>query len=73
MEESIVPGTAGKPVASASSSQSAGNGTGGKKKLSYLEAREFAGIEAAVEAAEDKLQAAREKIEQPRWRPMRRS
>jgi ATP-binding cassette subfamily F protein uup len=38
---------------------------GGKKKLSYLEAREFAAIEAKVEAAEDRLQAAREKIEDP--------
>jgi len=37
----------------------------GKKKLSYLEAREYAGIEAAVEAAEDKLQAARAKVEDP--------
>ena len=37
----------------------------GKKKLSYLEAREYAGIEAAVEAAEDRLQAARETLEDP--------
>ncbi len=37
----------------------------GKKKLSYLEAREYAGIEAAVEAAEDRLQKAREMIEDP--------
>ncbi len=36
-----------------------------KKKLSYLEAREFAGIETAVDAAEERLQAAREKIEEP--------
>jgi len=35
----------------------------GKKKLSYLEAREFAGIEAQVEAAETRLQAAREAME----------
>lgn len=32
----------------------------GKKKLSYLEAREFAGIEAAIEAAEERLQTARQ-------------
>ena len=50
------------PVAVKGSNGSSG---GGKKKLSYLEAREFAGIEAAVEAAEDRLQAAREKIEEP--------
>jgi ATP-binding cassette subfamily F protein uup len=33
--------------------------------LSYLEAREFAGIEAAVEAAEERLQNARHTIEDP--------
>ena len=37
----------------------------GKKKLSYLEAREFAGIEAAVEVAEERLQRARHTIEDP--------
>ena len=63
VEESIVPGTTGKAVASTTSPSAPP--AGGKKKLSYLEAREFAGIEAAVEAAEEKLQAAREKIEQP--------
>jgi ABC transport system ATP-binding/permease protein len=62
VEESIVPGGAGKPVASTSAASSPGSG---KKKLSYLEAREFAGIEAAVEAAEDRLQAARAKVEDP--------
>ncbi|HZY64024.1 MAG TPA: ABC-F family ATP-binding cassette domain-containing protein [Edaphobacter sp.] len=35
----------------------------GKKKLSYLEAREFAGIETAIEAAEEKLQTARQTME----------
>ncbi len=63
VEESIVPGETGKAVASAA--PAAQEKAGGKKKLSYLEAREFAGIEAAVEAAEDRLQAAREKIEDP--------
>jgi ATP-binding cassette subfamily F protein uup len=58
--ESIAPGAAGTAVVA----QAAGPaGTGGKKKLSYLEAREYAGIEAAVEAAEDRLQAAREMLE----------
>jgi ATP-binding cassette subfamily F protein uup len=64
IEESIVPGqtgTAASPAAAATN----GASSGGKKKLSYLEAREFAGLEAAVEAAEDRLQAAREKIEEP--------
>jgi ATP-binding cassette subfamily F protein uup len=42
------------------------NGNAGvKKRLSYLEAREFAGIEAEVDAAEERLQAAREAIEDP--------
>src|SRR6201747_151289 len=45
VEEAIAPETTGKAVASATSS--AAPATGGKKKLSYLEAREFAGIEAA--------------------------
>ena len=61
VEEAIAPGAAGKAVASAV----AASPVTGKKKLSYLEAREFAGIEAQVEAAEDRLQAARELIEQP--------
>ncbi len=39
--------------------------TSGKKKLSYLEAREFAGIEDQVEAAEVRLQAARLTLESP--------
>jgi len=61
VEEAIAPGATGKAVASATSA--AAPAAGGKKKLSYLEAREFAGIEAAVEAAEDRLQAAREMME----------
>ena len=59
VEEAIAPGAAGKAVASAVPVAPAV----GKKKLSYLEAREFAGIEAQVEAAEDRLQAAREAME----------
>lgn len=51
------------PVAAAAAS--GGTSLGGKKKLSYLEAREFAGIEAAVDAAEERLQAAREAIDDP--------
>jgi ATP-binding cassette subfamily F protein uup len=54
------------PVAKAVASvPAAALGTGGKRKLSYLEAREFAGIEAAVEAAEERLQRARHAIEDP--------
>ena len=58
---SIAPGAAGTAVAGASVILPPA--TGGKKKLSYLEAREFAGIEAAVDAAEDRLQAAREMLD----------
>jgi ATP-binding cassette subfamily F protein uup len=63
VEEAIAPGATGKAVASVSAASLPS--AGGKKKLSYLEAREFAGIEAAVEAAEDRLQSAREAIEDP--------
>jgi ATP-binding cassette subfamily F protein uup len=38
---------------------------GGKKKLSYLEAREFTAIEHKVEASDARLAAARERVEQP--------
>ncbi len=63
VEDAIAPGAAGKAVASVPASAAANSG--GKKKLSYLEAREFAGIETAVEAAEDRLQKARETMEDP--------
>ena len=36
-----------------------------KKKLSYLEAREFAGIEQRVEESDAKLAAARERVASP--------
>jgi ABC transport system ATP-binding/permease protein len=58
---SIAPGAAGTGVSAASSAPA---GVGGKKKLSYLEAREYAEIEAAVDAAEERLQAARERLEE---------
>jgi ATP-binding cassette subfamily F protein uup len=61
VEEAIAPGATGKSVASSTSS--AAPAAAGKKKLSYLEAREYAGIEAAVEAAEERLQAARDLME----------
>jgi len=65
VEEAIAPGAAGVAVSPAAVSTSSNGTSGGKKKLSYLEAREYAGIEAAVEAAEDRLQRAREVIEDP--------
>ncbi len=39
--------------------------TGAKKKLSYLEAREFAAIEERVEASDERLAAARARVEDP--------
>ena len=62
VEEPVAPGAAGRAVDSPAPVIAEG---GAKKKLSYIEAREFAGIEAAVEAAEDRLQQARETIEDP--------
>ena len=41
------------------------SGAGGKKKLSYLEQREFDGIEARVEAADARLAAAHDRIADP--------
>jgi ABC transport system ATP-binding/permease protein len=65
VEEAIAPGATGRAL-SAAVPAAAGNGnSGAKKKLSYLEAREYAGIEAEVEAAEARLQMAREAIEDP--------
>ncbi len=60
LEAPIVPGQTGtaagpEPVVTAASA--------GKKKLSYLEAREYSGIEAAVDAAEERLQMARESLD----------
>jgi ATP-binding cassette subfamily F protein uup len=39
--------------------------TGSKKKLSYIEQREFDGIEARVDAADTRLHAARERVDNP--------
>ncbi len=64
VEDAVAPGATGKAVASGGGA--VGNGaSGGKKKLSYLEAREYAGIEALVDAAEERLQAARDVLDDP--------
>ncbi len=65
LEEPIAPGTTGKAIAPEASAAGKPPVSVGKKKLSYLEAREYAGIESAVEAAEERLQAARTKVEDP--------
>ncbi len=46
-------------------SQKPDTNSGTKKKLSYLEAREFAAIEQRVEEADARLNAARERVEDP--------
>ena len=55
------------PVAAATASSDAGqqNATSKKKKLSYLEAREFATIEQKVEDSDARLAAARARMEDP--------
>jgi ATP-binding cassette subfamily F protein uup len=49
---------AAKPAAQASANST-------KKKLSYLEAREFATIERRVEVSDERLAAARDRVEDP--------
>jgi ATP-binding cassette subfamily F protein uup len=51
--------------ANANSTNSTNSANSAKKKLSYLEAREFAAIELRVEASDARLAAARDRIEQP--------
>ena len=55
------------PEEKAAEASSNGNGAkgSGKKKLSYLEAREYEGIEAAVDKAEERLNAARDMLDEP--------
>jgi len=55
---------AGQKAASSAASPS-GAGAGSKKKLSYLEAREYAAIEARVEVSDARLEAARDRVEDP--------
>ena len=51
--------------AKANSAQKAVATTGGKKKLSYMEQREFDGIEARVEAADALMEAAHDRLADP--------
>ncbi len=51
--------------ATATPRQQAASPQTGKKKLSYLEAREYATIEDKVQAAEDRLNAARDLLDEP--------
>ena len=60
VEEAITP----SPGSASASANGSTNGTG-KKKLSYLEAREYASIEQKVEDAETRLNAARDVLDDP--------
>jgi ATP-binding cassette subfamily F protein uup len=66
LEQKDAPPTEEKPVRKADQPKPAQSvAAPGKKKLSYLEAREFAGIEERVEAAEARLDAARSRVSDP--------
>ncbi len=60
VEEAIAP----SPGSASASTNGSTNGTG-KKKLSYLEAREYASIEQKVDEAETRLNAARDVLDDP--------
>ena len=53
------------PEPKANPANSANNANSAKKKLSYLEAREFAAIEVRVEVSDARLAAAHERVENP--------
>jgi ATP-binding cassette subfamily F protein uup len=59
----------GRKADGSSSGQRSGSesasGSGSKKKLSYLEAREFAAIEKRVEVSDERLAKARDRVEEP--------
>jgi ATP-binding cassette subfamily F protein uup len=55
----------GKPEQKASVVNATASAATAKKRLSYLEAREFATIEERVEASDARLAAARERVEEP--------
>jgi ATP-binding cassette subfamily F protein uup len=67
MEEGEEPAQskAGRKASSPNPVSSASQAATAKKKLSYLEAREFATIEERVETSDARLAAARERVEQP--------
>jgi ATP-binding cassette subfamily F protein uup len=68
-QEEAAQSGAGRTLSAASASTISANSlpaqAGGKKKLSYLEAREFAAIEQQVEVSDARLAAAREHVEDP--------
>ena len=65
MEEQEEAARAANSVNTASSANSANAANPAKKKLSYLEAREFAAIEQRVEESDARLSGARSRVEDP--------
>jgi ATP-binding cassette subfamily F protein uup len=68
-QEQALQNTSGRTLSASSASTvsatSLPSPVGGKKKLSYLEAREFAAIEQQVELSDARLALARERVEDP--------
>jgi ATP-binding cassette subfamily F protein uup len=68
-QDELAQGTTERRADGSSSAQRTGaeqaQGEGAKKKLSYLEAREFAAIEQRVEVSDARLAAAHERVEHP--------
>ena len=64
-EQGSINSDGSSPSASATPTQAAARPAVGKKKLSYLEAREYESIEDKVEAAEERLNAARDLLDEP--------
>jgi ATP-binding cassette subfamily F protein uup len=68
-QDSLTQNKSGRKADGSSSGQRSGNesasGSGSKKKLSYLEAREFAAIEQLVEVSDARLAKARDRVEEP--------
>jgi len=75
-QDNIASGKANQPASlkgTATESQAPpASSVGQKKKLSYLEAREFAAMEQRVEESDARLAAARERVQSPPSPPMRR-
>jgi ATP-binding cassette subfamily F protein uup len=57
--------TQNKPERTANSANTANTASSARKKLSYLEAREFASIEQRVEKSDARLAAAHARVEHP--------
>ena len=68
-EQEAAQSNSGRTLSASSASTISANSlpsqAGGKKKLSYLEAREFAAIEVRVEVSDARLAAAHERVENP--------